>query len=343
MNRYLKAILARGKVYRDGATEAGDGGMSGAMASFASYLGGGDPSPAQAEPPKEESPEAAAERLVSEEANANQEQSKDGEQKVSQETQAPADEAVTFEVDGKPVTLTKTELAELHKSGLRQKDYTQKTQEVAETRKAAESEIQKAKTERDVYAQNLQQILMVNQHVEQQQTPWTQDMIESDPVGYLVYTQGKEARQQQSQAAYQELQRINQEHQQEREQSHRQYLQNQHQALLDKLPEWKDAAKMKAGLETLETFMGERGFNANDGPMVLDARVMLLANDAMKYRDLLARAATAGKKVNAAPTKVERPGVAEVKPTDGRTAAMKNLARSGSLDDAAAAFLQVLR
>jgi hypothetical protein len=341
----MNLMYMKRRIYREAASEGsasgGDGSISGAANAFSSFLG--SEAPAESEPQQNNDPEAAAERLIAEEAeSANQNNAEQGdEQQGDQET---TDDTVTFEVDGKPVTVTKAELAELHKGNLRQKDYTQKTQEVAETRKAAEAEIQKAKAERDAYVQNLQQILMVNQHAEQQAQKWTPDEIQADPIGYLVFTQSKEARQQQTQAAYAELQKIDQEQQQERAKAHQDFILAQHQALVEKMPEWKDPMKMKEGVSKLETYMIERGFKPEDGTILLDARFMMLANDAMKYRDLLARAAKAGEKVAAVPPKVERPGVArQNSPIDQRTAAMKHHANKGSIDSAANAFAQFLK
>lgn len=346
ISKQLKKLFIRGGIYRDQAGEGGTSGaapagptsVAGATDAFSSLLGGnagqGDSDAA------EESEESAAERLAAEEAAAaNQSNADDAGQDQTQSDKGTVDDTVTFEVDGKPVTLTKAELAEQHKNGMRQDDYTRKTMEAAEVRKAADAEIQKTRAERDGYAKQLDAFALTQQAIiAEAEKVLTQDLLNSDPVEYLTQERILRERQANLTKAQAELQRINGEQQQEREQSHRQFLQSQHQALLDKLPDWKDPAKMKAGLEGLETFMGDRGFSAQDGLMVLDARVMLLANDAMKYRDLMKRAAEASQKVAKAPPKVDRPGVAPANPSDGRTTAMKRLEKTGSVRDAADLF-----
>ncbi len=112
------------------------------------------------------------------------------------EAEANDEEIVTIEVDGKPIELTKAQLAEAYKSGLRQADYTKKTTEVSEQRKAAEAEIQKAQHERASYAQRLQQQEAVLSAAlqEQQNINWEQ-LLESDPVEFMRQKHLSERRQ----------------------------------------------------------------------------------------------------------------------------------------------------
>lgn len=342
MNKYLKALM--GRVYRASVAEGASGGGSidSAASAFSSFLGG--EAPAENETPKNDDPEAAAERLAAEEAAAANQSSADEGQQQQQEAQGADSDTVTFEVDGKPVSMTKAELAELHKSGLRQKDYTQKTMEVAEARKAAEQEAQRAKAERDSYAQKLNAFALTQESIIADAPKiLTQELLDRDPVEYLSQQRILQERQANLAAAQQELQRISMEHQQEAHQEHQDFLRKQYQTLMESLPDWKDQEKQKADWMAIESFMQDRGFVPTDGRMILDARVILMARDAMKYRDLLSRAAKASEKVNSAPPKVERPGVAatNVKP-DGRTVAMQNLKKSGSVDAAAEAFKQFL-
>jgi hypothetical protein len=116
-------------------------------------------------------------------------------------------------------------------------------------------------------------------------------------------------------------------------------MKQQHEMLVAKLPEWKDPEKMKAGMGLLDNFLTERGYKAEDGMAILDARLLLMANDAMKYRDLMDRASKASKKVVAAPPRVERTSAAAPDArNDARASQMKRLAKTGSVRDAAALF-----
>ena len=67
------------------------------------------------------------------------------------------DAPITVKIDGKDVVLTQEQIAEAYKGQLRQADYTKKTMEAAETRKAAESEINKTRAERQHLATTAQQ------------------------------------------------------------------------------------------------------------------------------------------------------------------------------------------
>ena len=100
-----------------------------------------------AEPPKEEKHEAAAEPEAQTEAQTETPAETTEAEATAESAEAATEDdgAITVEIDGKPVTLTKEQISEAYKSGLRQADYTRKTMEVAETRKAAQAEAEKAK------------------------------------------------------------------------------------------------------------------------------------------------------------------------------------------------------
>lgn len=284
---------------------------------------------AQAAPATEEQ---AAEQIAQDEAKAE----------TATEEQAQEDdsaETVTIKVDGKDVAMTKAELAEHYKNGLRQADYTRKTMETAEARKAAEAEASKAKAERDQYAEKLQHFaIQQNGTIHELQSQLTEELLTSDPVEYLKLERTLHARQAQLQQAQQELQQIGLQQKHEQEQSAQSYRAQQLEALQAKLPEWKDPAKAKAEAEQIKDFLTAQEFTPEDIAQLGDHRLILLARKAMQFDALQAKAREAVKKVQAAPAKVEKPGNSQVVSTDGRTRAMKRLSETGSLHDAAALF-----
>lgn len=85
------------------------------------------------------------------ELQQQQEQAQENDQ--PQETQHPEEQMVTVKIDGKEVEVP---LSELKNGYQRQADYTKKTMEVSEQRKAADAELQRAHIERQQYASNLQ-------------------------------------------------------------------------------------------------------------------------------------------------------------------------------------------
>jgi hypothetical protein len=326
-------------VYRDEAGEGSAGGgaldMNSAAAAFASFSAPVEEAKPAEAAPAPTSEEAAAEQIAQEEAKA---------EAAPEEQADDSADTVTIKVDGKDVQMTKAELAEHYKNGLRQADYTRKTMETAEARKAAEAEANKAKAERDSYAEKLQHFaIQQNGTIQELQSQLTEELLTSDPVEYLKLERTLHARQAQLQQAQQELQQIGLQQKHEQEQSAQSYRAQQLEALQAKLPEWKDPAKAKAEAEQIKDFLSAQEFSAEDIAQLGDHRLILLARKAMQFDALQAKAREAVKKVQAAPAKVEKPGNSQVAPTDGRTRAMKQLESSGgSLSSAANVFAQFL-
>lgn len=276
------------------------------------------------DPPKE--PEADKE---ADEPNANEE---------------GADAPITVEVDGKQVTLTKEQIADAYKNGLRQSDYTQKTMAVAEQRKAAEAETRKAQEERAAYSQNLQKMAaQLDAVIEQQEkTDWNA-LLESDPVEFLKQKHLYDTRQAARQKVQQETAELQKRIQAEQAEAFKSHLAQQQEQLLAKLPEWKNEAKAKSEREALKTYLQEQGFESKDIDAIADHRAVILSRKAMLYDQMMAKASAAAKKIQNAPTKVVQPGSStETNPLDGRTRAMQRLQKTGSVDDAAAVFAGIL-
>jgi hypothetical protein len=299
----------------------------------AALFGGGDQ-------PEQEQPAAQASEPA-QEAQAQPEAADPPEDKPETQEEAPAEEAqkVTIQVDGKTVELTPEQIAEAYKSGLRQADYTRKTMEAAEQRKAAEAESRKASEERTKAMSALQQAQAVLQAQlqEQSQIDW-QQLLKTDPVAYLEQDRIARERHAKLQQIAQEQQQLHQQHQAEQTEHMRTHLMAQRDELLAKLPEWKDEGKAKAEKAQLREYLVAQGFDDKALDSISDHRAVLLSRKAMLYDQMMAKAQAAAKKVQTLPQKVERPGGGETQATDGRTAAMKQLQRTGSLRDAARVF-----
>lgn len=278
---------------------------------------------------------------VPEEPEQEQEPADEPEEEAEQEEEEP--KRFTINVDGKEVEVSESELAEAYKNGLRQSDYTKKTMEVAEQRKAAEAEIAKAQTERTEYATRLNQFqaLLQAQLQEQSQTNWAQ-LIESDPVEYLKQQNLYQQRQASLYQVQQEQQQLYALQQQEQQQAYARFLQSEQSSLVDKIPAWKDEAKATAEKAEIKGFLKQFGFSDEEISSVADHRHVLIARQAMQMAKLLQQAPDAAKKVEKAPAKVERPGNSSATPTDGRTKAMQRLSKSGRIEDAAAVFRALL-
>lgn len=299
-----------------------------AAALFAQIL---EPQPVE-EPKKEETPEPVKD---------------EGEKPAEpvQQEEAPAEpEKVTIEVDGKAVELTKAELAEAYKNGLRQADYTKKTMEVAEQRKAAEAEANKVREERQKLAEGLTQAQAVLQAQLQEQSniDWHK-LRETDPTEFLRQWHLYSDRQTKLQQNIGEQQQLHAKLQSEQAEQVKKFLSEQQEQLLAKLPEWKDEAKAKSEKAAIAGYLKSQGLEEAQISNITDHRVVVLSRKAMLYDQLMDKAKTASEKVGKAPAKVERPGGGETtNPLDGRTTAMKQLARTGKVEDAARVFAQFL-
>lgn len=289
------------------------------------------------DPPKPQDPAVDTEIDPPKEATAEPEAE-------ANEADESDDAPITVMVDGKQVTLTKAQVADAYKNGLRQDDYTRKTMATAEARKAAEAETGKAQQERFAYAQNLTKMAAQLEGALQQQAniDWNA-LLESDPVEFLKQQHLSNQRQAALQKNQQEQQSLSQQFQAEQAQAHQANLSTQQQELLAKLPEWKDEAKAKSERDALKTYLKTQGYDESAINGISDHKAVILSRKAMLYDQMMSKAQAAAKRVSALPTKVERPGVASDRSApDGRTAAMQRLNKSGSVEDAAAVFASLL-
>jgi hypothetical protein len=316
--------------------------------------------PAGQEPPKEE-PKAEEKPLTEEEA-LEKAAAEEAQNEAKPESKDDADAPVKFtiKVDGKDVELTPEEVAEHYKSGLRQADYTRKTTEAAQQRKeaeakaqAAESELAQARQERAIYAQNLQAMSQRLQTVmqDQAQIDWQRLSVEN-PAEYVKQRHLFDQRQAELARIHGEQARIVQQHQAEQaraaEQAQRtqakameDFAREQREKLLAKLPEWRDSAKAQAEQSSIAKYLEEQGYAKEEVDGVNDHRAVLLARKAMQYDKLMAKAKQATSKVEKLPVKAERPGTNQVDPTDGRSAAMRRLEKTGDVAAAGSIFAQL--
>lgn len=304
---------------------------------------------APTEAPKEKAAKAESTELESKESEAKAPEAEASETEESEPLEEESTESeegdseletVTIKIDGKEVEVT---LDELKNGYQRQADYTRKTMEAAEQRKAAEAEINAAIQERKTYADNLQrmQIQLESAIQEQSNIDW-QRLIDTDPQEYLKQQHLYQERQAQLQRNAIEQQQVNAKLQAEEQSRYQSYLQAQQEELLAKLPEWKNEEKSKAEKVALREYLLNQGFDQKQVDNVSDAKAVIMARKAMLYDKMMSKAQAVAKKVSNLPQKVEKPGVAESRNLDKRSNAFQRLSKSGSIDDAAAMFASIL-
>lgn len=260
-----------------------------------------------------------------------------------EDAQAEDAPKVTIEIDGKTVELTQAQIAEAYKNGLRQEDYTRKTMEAADKRKAAEAETTKAREERQQYQQGLQQAQMLLQAGLQEQShiDWPA-LLETDPVEYLKQQHLSNDRQAKLQRIGYEQQQLHAKSQAEQAEQMKAYMRTQQDELLAKLPEWKDESKAKTEKTAIRDYLIKQGFADDALASIDDHKAVLMARKAMLYDQMIDKASAAAKKVANLPQRVERPGGGENANLDKRTSDYQRLRKSGSIDDAARAMSHFL-
>jgi hypothetical protein len=330
MSLFIQRALGHFLMNEAGA-DGGDGGgsldVNGGAAAFAALL---DPPQADPSEGSEDHPE------LPDEPEAELEADQDAE--PSEQEEEP--QTFTVKIDGKEVQVP---LSELLNGYQRQSDYTKKTMEAAEQRKAADAETQKAQQERQQYAGELQRMAVQLEGVleQQGQIDWGA-LLEESPVEYLKQQQLFQQRQALYQQNMAEQQKLNQQFQNEQAQAHQSYLAQQRDDLLAKLPDWKDDAKAAAEKTAISRFLQDQGFGDEDISSIADHRHVLIARKAMLYDQLMAKANVQAKKVQEAPQRVVKPGVTSNGTPDGRTTAAKRHERNGTVETGAEVFRQFL-
>jgi len=272
-----------------------------------------------------------------EETESEEEEVEEESEDTDEEPEVEADDTIVFEGQ-------EYKIDDLVKGGLRQADYTRKTQALAEQRKGMEAaqqqytaESQAVQAERQQYINALSQIIQSSaQGLDQFARIDWEALKEEDHIEYLSkkdeYREAQEKVQQHQFAMQQAQQRqgVESEHQ------HRIMLQQEHKALVDKHPDWADDSKRRELGSKLRDYAMAEGYSQEELSNLYDHRAVIMLNKAMKY-DALQSSDIRGKKVKNKP-KVMRSGKGVQKSDEGRTkrkAKMKRLQSSGHIDDAA--------
>lgn len=234
------------------------------------------------------------------------------------------------------------ELDELINGYQRSKDYTQKSQALAEQRKAIEAErshLEQVKQERQAYAQKLQAL---DSFLSQQNKGEDLEVLkETDPIGYAVKVAEQSQREKQLAVVRAEQNRIAQQQQAEQQQSLQNHLKAESEKLTSVIPELA-TPKGDAIRKEIREYAKSVGWSDQELASVYDHRAVLTLYKAMKFEQLQKGKPETLKKVQQAP-KMLKPGTSA---PSGKSAqekqVMQKLRQSGKVRDAAAAFERFL-
>jgi len=312
------------------------------MAEAADALAGILPDEGQEENSEAQLPEEGAavdEELLSD-ADADGEETdteQSEENEESEEEEQP--QVFTVKVDGKEVEVT---LDELQKGYSRTQDYTRKTQQIAEVRKQTEAELQAVRAEREQYAQLLGALEAQIQQAAQPNIDWDR-LYQEDPIEWVRQRELMRENQEKNAAIQSEKQRLSQLSQQEQLQQRNQILQQEQEALIAAIPEWKDPKKAAAEKAMLVQFGQKAGFSPDELKNVLDHRAVVMLRKAALYDQMMSKRGQIKPVTNNGP-KPAKPGAAgRVSSNTEAMRAQQRLAKTGRVDDAADAIFKLLK
>ena len=297
------------------------------IAAFEALLAG---TPPQEQPIQEEPQGEEPEALEAEDSGEIEEEY----QAEALEEPEPQAETFNIKVNGQEVPVT---LDELKAGYSRQSDYTQKTMQIAEERKALEAD-----------RQNLQALINDYQNALQSPMPAMEPPVrpdaklwDEDPIEAMRQTELYRQKMEDFQAESAKHQHLQQQAMAQKQQQMQEALNQQQVALKERIPEWQNeetATKEKAEIRRFGLSMG---FTENELAQIYDSRAVQVLRDAMRYNQLQTKR---GKVKQAPQGKSLAPGT----PTPGepqqlrKGKAMKRLAQTGHIKDAQAVFEQIL-
>ena len=277
-----------------------------------------------------------------EEESTGEDEMEDEEELYEEESEEDEPEAErTFKVKaaGEELDVTESELIKSYQMG---KDYTKKSQALAEQSKVVQAnmnKIQESMQLRDEYAQKLSQITQVlNEDMESEE-----DLIymkENDPVGYAVKIAEQTENQRKMKLIEQEQQRVAMQQRAAQQQHFAQNISHQSRKLTELIPEFSDNKKAEHVKRDIRSYGKDMGFSDQEMSTVYDARHVSMLHKAMKYDRLMSNKGKTKKQVTNAPRMTKNRG--KVKNADVYTKQKRRLKSSGKVEDAVSVFKNFL-
>ena len=268
-------------------------------------------------------------------------QDSDGEQSDEVEAEEEEDKPPVFtvKVDGKNVEVT---LEELRKGYSREADYTRKTQQVSEERRAFQAEAELVRTERQQYAQLLGSLQAQLQQNAAPQIDMDR-LYNEDPIEWVRQKELARDAEKVHAAIQSEQQRLSHIQAQEQYQSMQAHLAQQQDAMLKAIPEWANPDKAKAEKTLLIEWGQKLGFSSDELKNIFDHRAVVALRKAALYDQMMTKRGNIRPAVNNGP-KPAKPGAAgRMDNTTDSRRSQQRLAKTGRVNDAASAIEHLLR
>ena len=229
---------------------------------------------------------------------------------------------------------------EVVKGYLRTADYTRKTQELADKRKSFEAESTAVRGERQRYALQLASLDQLLTDSAGSEPDWD-TLRNEDPATFAATYAAWDQHQKRIAAVRSERTQAEAKVFADQAEQMKQFLTAEAVKLTDAVPEWKNTETAKKDMQTISAYARSQGYTDEELHAVADHRVFKILRDAMLFQQSQAKKPEIEKKI--AEAKVLAPGSAQQKkPTSELTRRKQALAKTGSVDDAAAALALML-
>jgi len=248
-----------------------------------------------------------------------------------------ADAAKVKLEDGSMVTV-----AELKRGNLREADYTRKTMELSEQRKAVEERTARVSQVEQSIAEQRDFLLSFYQNIVPPEP--TMADFPNDPVGYMYATDEWKARMRDLNQLSDYVKGQKSQQQVETQTQQAQRLEKEQVRLVELMPELKDPAKFEALKQDIMTYgVKNYGLTAEELASIDDARYIPILKKAIAYDKLVAKRAETQKQVEAKPRLVPSGRRLDPKALKSRDAQQRatQLRRTGSLDAGIAALMDL--
>jgi hypothetical protein len=223
-----------------------------------------------------------------------------------------------------------------------------KQAEVDQHRQALEATFGEIQNERQSYAKNLEQLLFVAAPEAQKfaNIDW-QRLASEQPAEYVRLTAERDALRGRIGGIQQELQRVSAQSQQAQAQQFEALRHAEMGRLVEKLPDFGDETKGPKLAGDMRAWLQQRGFSDTEIGQVIDHRVLLVVNEAMRAsQQAQARQQAEAKRTNGAAPNVQPPGAgrqrSDTRAAQVRAQKMGQLRKSGSERDAISYLMEIL-
>jgi hypothetical protein len=261
----------------------------------------------------------------------------DDEEDPDEQPQSKRERTYTVKVNGED---SRVSLQELIKGYSRTSDYTRKAQEVASSRKAAETELTSLKQERQQYVYWANQMVAKLKAEAPAEPDWVK-LQNEDPIEFTVQWTKRQMHQNKVAELEQQLHWSNERQRRDEAVARDQVIAEEAEKLSAAIPEWRDEEAARKGKAELIAFGRKAGFSDQELQGVVDHRTVLVLRKAMLYDKMLSGKPKLQNQQKIVPRQAPPSSAAPVRQGSYKQQ-MQRLSKTGSIKDAATLMSRLL-